>query len=125
MARYIDADLEVEKINDTLSGISDKGSIGYFALEQFKHMLEIAPTADVVPKSEVDKWKQINEQLHKEMSERMMEERKIERKLVAREIFEEIERETKNHGIIYAQRKIAELKKKYTEGNDGNISSRS
>ena len=35
---------------------------------------------------------------------------------VAREIFEEIERETKNHGICYTQRKIAELKKKYTEG---------
>lgn len=33
----------------------------------------------------------------------------------AREIFEEIEREIKNHGITYAQRKIAELKKKYTE----------
>ncbi len=32
-----------------------------------------------------------------------------------REIFEEIERETKNHGITYTQRKIAELKKKYTE----------
>ena len=34
----------------------------------------------------------------------------------AREIFEEIEREIKHHGICYAQRKIAELKKKYTEG---------
>ena len=34
---------------------------------------------------------------------------------VAREIFEEIEREIKNHGICYTQRKIAELKKKYTE----------
>ena len=45
-----------------------------------------APTADVAPRAEV-----------------------------AREIFEEIERETKNHGIAYTQRKIAELKKKYTE----------
>ena len=36
---------------------------------------------------------------------------------VAREIFGEIERETKNHGITYTQRKIAELKKKYTEGS--------
>ena len=34
---------------------------------------------------------------------------------VAREIFAEIEREIKNHGFSYAQRKIAELKKKYTE----------
>ena len=38
---------------------------------------------------------------------------------VAREIFEEIERETKNHGITYVQRKIAELKKKY-ESEKGN-----
>lgn len=37
---------------------------------------------------------------------------------VAREIFEEIESEIKNHGICYAQRKIAELKKKYTESED-------
>ena len=42
---------------------------------------------------------------------------------VAREIFEDIEREIKNHGITYAQRKIAKLKKKYTEGKtDENIS---
>lgn len=36
----------------------------------------------------------------------------------AREIFEEIEQETKNHGICYTQRKIAELKKKHTEGRN-------
>jgi hypothetical protein len=100
------------------------------------------PTADVVPKSEVDKWKEINEQLHKEMSERMIEERKIERKLVAREIFEEIEEQidrglsvitkilnakggrangktvliSKYDVFIEAKKYIAELKKKYTEG---------
>lgn len=34
---------------------------------------------------------------------------------VAREIFAEIERLTKNHGITYTQKVIAELKKKYTE----------
>ena len=31
------------------------------------------------------------------------------------DVFADIEREIKNHGITYAQRKIAELKKKYTE----------
>lgn len=36
-------------------------------------------------------------------------------KKAVEDIFEEIERETKNHGITYAQRKIAELRKKYTE----------
>lgn len=34
---------------------------------------------------------------------------------VAEEIFAEIENEIKNHGICYAHRKIAELKKKYTK----------
>lgn len=33
----------------------------------------------------------------------------------ASEIFQEIENEIKNHGICYAHRKIAELKKKYME----------
>ena len=68
-------------------------------------------TADVVPKSEVEKWKEINERLYKEMSERMVEERKIERKLVAREIFEEIDILGTYNPTLYA-----ELKKKYTEG---------
>ena len=31
------------------------------------------------------------------------------------DVFADIEREIKNHGITYAQRKIAELKKKYTK----------
>ena len=107
MARYIDADELLNKLPDDLPY---KASV--------KRVLMQAPTADVVPKSEVDKWKEINEQLHKEMSERMLEEVKVAKKYLAREIFEEIERETKNHGITYAQRKIAELKKKYTEGNN-------
>ena len=82
--------------------------------------------ADVAPKSEVDKWKEINEQLHKEMSERIIEERKIERKLVAREIFEEIEKAhdacieigSRNVGWLKVnkfEQMFAELKKKYTE----------
>ena len=42
---------------------------------------------------------------------------------IAREIFEEIEREIKNHGITYTQRKIAELKKKYI-GEDTNVTTK-
>lgn len=42
---------------------------------------------------------------------------------VAEEIFAEIEREIKNHGICYAQRKIAELKKKYI-GKDTNVTTK-
>jgi hypothetical protein len=79
--------------------------------------------ADFAPKSEVDKWKEINEQLHKEMSERMIEERKIERKLVAREIFGEIEYdfaeirkiEYDNPPVGVMFNTLDYLKKKYTE----------
>ena len=42
----------------------------------------------------------------------------VKKKHLVKKIFEEIEQATKNHGITYAQRKIAELKKKYTEGRD-------
>ena len=96
-------------------------------------------TADVVPKSEVEKWKEINEQLHKEMSERMIAECKIERKLVAMEIFAEIEEyaELQIESLNIAEKldlsgsdffgggkqafvllldRLAELKKKYKEG---------
>ena len=39
----------------------------------------------------------------------------VPRSVIA-EIFEEIEKETKAHGICYTQRKIAELRKKYMKG---------
>ena len=73
-------------------------------------------TADVVPKSDGAMHGgsfYFNLEEIEERGKRLMAEHDAE---VAREIFEEIERETKNHGITYAQRKIAELKKKYTEG---------
>ena len=74
-------------------------------------------TADVVPKSEVERLKHILNCYALQYGtvvdqQRVIDEAKAE---VAREIFAEIERETKNHGIAYTQRKIAELKKKYTE----------
>jgi hypothetical protein len=90
--------------------------------------LEFRNTADIVPKSEVEKWKEINEQLHKEMSERILEERKIERKLVAREIFEEIENNYADflfdgyrNIVVLTEKDFAELKNKYTgENNNDN-----
>lgn len=85
MARYIDADALIAELKElrefwgftfTADGVDE-------AIDK----VEEAPDADVVPKSEVEKWKEINEQLYKEMSERAIQERKIERKLVARKIF--------------------------------------
>ena len=109
MARYIKAvecaEIISEKLNIPLGDLVD-----IFA--------EI-PTADVVPKSEVERLEKDNEDLRNVLTNTINKYRNCEAE-VAKEIFEEIEREIKNHGIAYAQRKIAELKKKYTEGEQRN-----
>lgn len=125
MARYIDAD----KLNKKKKYLFQIQGMPFPKSEWFIKADDLysASTADVVPKSEVEKWKAICEQLHKEMSERMVEELKIERKLVAREIFGEIDRLLKRYDTIHdtdenyfkyhIEDDIAELKKKYTDIN--------
>ena len=122
MARYIDADA----LGRAIRLYANRTSLGQICPPDlsYSEMLDIiadAPTADVVPKSEYDNLQFQFEALDHECDRLEMaesnrhdaiEQAKTE---VAREIFEEIEREIKNHGICYAQRKIAELKKKYTE----------
>ena len=75
-----------------------------------------APTADVVPKSEVDKWFRECEELQGRLIEFKKE--------IAREIFEDIKKfdcrpipESKAVYII-GESKFAELKKKYMESED-------
>ena len=129
MARYYESESLIDFVKQNTPHIN-----GETTMKCVEFAIKNAPTADVVPKSEVEKWKQINEQLHKEMSERMTEECKIERKLVAREIFAEIENTAKD-AIQFCEKHlitpmlketkidcykdllgyIAELKKKYTE----------
>ena len=76
------------------------------------------PRADVVPKSEVEKLQEAyNDRLAKDIQTNA-EFVKYAKAEVAREIFEEIERAIKNYGICFSCPPIAELKKKYTEGND-------
>jgi hypothetical protein len=106
MARYIDADALLENLKKQYG--EELGWQATVNMSDVGMMIEDAPTADVVPKSEV------HESVEKLMSatDKVICEAKRE---VASEIFAEIEREIKNHGICYAQRKIAELKKKYTE----------
>ena len=117
MARYIDADALHEIIN--------KG-VGTPALKLFADCcVELAPTADVVPKSEVEEWKA--EAIHYQgllcQAEIELNQAKQE---VAREIFEEIDEELNflkrayplnpiTRHIIYV---FAKLKKKYTESED-------
>ena len=121
MARYIDAD----KLNKKKKYLFQIQGMPFPKSEWFIKADDLysASTADVVPKSEVEKWKAICEQLHKEMSERMVEELKIERKLVAREIFGEIDRFFKrydsdeNYSIDDIEKDIVELRKKYMDIN--------
>ena len=122
MARYIDADALIERILKLKVVTDDMYGMGIArGIERAETAIQMQPTADVAPRAEVDELKRENESLAKtvnEASELIRKQRtKIEKVKaeVAREIFEEIERETKNHGIAYTQRKIAELKKKYTE----------
>ena len=137
MPRYIDADAFIKKLEADIKEFGEPNiniqPIAYGSVLGIESTLDLAkelPTADVVPKSEVDKWKEINEQLHKEMSEQMIKERKIERKLVAREIFaliydrlltffpaqSFIDTPCTTYDRLFDM--LDELQKKYTEGEE-------
>ena len=104
MARYIDADALIELLDER----------GYFKHAIYRSVIEDFPTADVVPKSEVDKWIRECEELQGRLIELEKE--------VAREIFEEIEKiseiyENRAETVCYFPNGfLTELKKKYTEG---------
>ena len=117
MARYIDADALKERLY-AISVVSDDlyGMGINRGLDRAETAIDMMPTADVVPKSEYDEVLANWQKLHDQYNSDCLECYNKGRADGVREIFEEIEREIKNHGITYAQRKIAELKKKYTEG---------
>ncbi len=107
---------------DIITAIDESGQrYGITTANQcnFKEIVRNAPAADVVPKSEVyeivRQWKEEANCWQNNYITELRDNEQIKAE-AAREIFEEIEREIKNHGITYAQRKIAELKKKHTEG---------
>lgn len=92
MARYIDLDKAIERLKAS-PAFSNMGTDGYFLLDVVENLLNKQPTADVVPKSEVKK------------------------------IFKEFERLMENNEVWFRQtdeirEEFAELKKKYTEGNN-------
>ena len=94
--RYIDADALIKKIYP----INAKA---------VKLAIDNTPTADVVPKSEVER---VYDNL-----KAVLEERAETKQEVAREIFEEIERNiiNSNFEFMFVNKKyFAELKKKYT-----------
>ena len=120
MARYIDADALLSKMPDDLPY---KSSV--------KRVLMQATAADVVPKSEVDKYKkavQIAEDEYKKILNHYLFDTENgnrtplqrARAEVAREIFAEIERVLTDNEVYFRQtdkmrKDFAELKKKYTE----------
>ena len=125
MARYIDADaLESELFRDGIAGIF----LNYprrikFTIGEIRGMLKnerIAPTADVVPRSEVealereiDRLKYILRSYALQYGTVMGQQKVIDeiKREVAREIFEEMDILGTYNPTIYA-----ELKKKYMEG---------
>ena len=135
MARYIDADLLKQCIQDNITRYFTCGAGGYCLAEDVVEDIDAFPTADVVPKSEFVK---------NELPEYYSACREIAKTEVAREIFEEIDKEIEEalksnykvlpqlefsnelynsvRGKIDALRGIesfiAELKKKYTEDKE-------
>ena len=140
MARYIDAEALLEELRSlqvTVTGIRvGKSYLSTIVREYQKSVLKIVheqPTADVVPKSEVDTWYQLYHSIKEELKLEKMYHRETEnlcdryciesqqaKKQVAREIFEEINKiiTPENHPIAFDRLKVefSELKKKYTEG---------
>lgn len=124
MSRYYDLDsLRVSDIN--------VGTVMFPRMERCILLkdIESAPTADVVPKSEVDLYKRQVDELEDELASTYdkLETAKAE---VAREIFAEIEQQLRelfdffrqddgireSGAIMMVISEIAEFKKKYTEG---------
>ena len=121
MARYIDADALQRRICGAKCGCEyeDCGCEGDC---MFDHFIFHAPTADVVPKSEVERLQAENEQLHALLEcggvfansiedwQTFLNEKRAE---VAREIFEEIYEDCFDQFGYIDYEKLAELKKKY------------
>ena len=128
MAKYI----EGKSLLNALKEERKKGNF-VFTEKWIKEIIDDLPTVDVVPKSEVEELKAIIAD-HKASEERLEELYSNAKTEVAREIFEEIEKMLENQEVVtknqrekelgdwifhnYIPKKIAELKKKYTEENN-------
>lgn len=100
MARYIDADALIEMLNIKAKTDEEIGLYNHLALTQsFITFVERQPTADVVPKSEVERWKENFQILDAECSRLEKYEANYYNEVIkakaeaAREIFEEIEKQ--------------------------------
>lgn len=114
------------KLDDVISIIKD---VNWNLGGLIQHLKEHCPTADVVPKSEVARLQEDVDRLQ-DINNRQVENIKLAKQEVAKQIFEEIELKLSENdsfeitsdgkGLDYFDAKlaeeIAELKKKYTEG---------
>lgn len=114
MARYIDADALIEMLNIKAKTDEEMGLYNHLALTQsFITFVERQPTADVVPKSELEIWKQNRFNIFQSI-----ECYDMTRKKVAREIFEDIEESCVvrfGNTHVFDTDRFDELKKKYSE----------
>ena len=123
MARYIDADILINEVLASWDKDNHKTiEASHVHRQEHHHLMRIIekqPIADVVPKSEVEIWKQNRFNIFQSI-----ELYEMTRQKVAREIFEDIDRCCRVCGAFgirgYIMEDVAELKKKYTEGAEEN-----
>lgn len=141
MPRYIDADALLERMRLTFckdcnnyNGIVCRGC----AMDDALDALEDAPTADVAPRAEIDKLQEVNADLNeslrlaceanKDLQVELQAMRgaansyKMHYESLAREIFAEIKEKGSFSDpcvlhIVLSFEELAEIEKKYTEGN--------
>ena len=106
MARYIDADKFKSHLEGAMKKMHLIGGVKAVDVGAVIKVLDMQPTADVAPKSEVDRWRR--------NLEAVLEERAETKQEIAMEIFEDLESMIYEHGVINCH-KLDKLKKKYTE----------
>lgn len=127
MARYIDAEALIEDFDNDVHCLRMGGMKGTprpleISLKNVLERIEDAPTADVVPKSEVERLEKDNEKLTVNMNAFGLAAKRLkeEKDALAREIFEDIEKyyKEKIYLLMDMPTYLAELKKKYTESEN-------
>lgn len=148
MARYIDADALIESILKLKIVTDDMYGMGIArGIERAETAIQMQPTADVVPRSEVDNWYQLYHSIKEELKQEKMYHRETDmlcdryyiesqqaKRQVAKEIFDEIEELAKIYTFPVVKNGVAEIakepfwcidpkdfafiKKKYTEGGE-------
>jgi hypothetical protein len=127
MARYTKKDADGRYYIESVNGKLESDKFGHTYGEAIDRFAELE-NADVAPRAEVERLQEDVERLQ-EINNRHIENIRLAKQEVAREIFEEIERLITKECLVFKDENgirgyvdasvhyaIAELKKKYTEG---------